>query len=58
MLNKTIKLNCEYIIYNNLIRKESKELFNINDNNLERIYLRHLIADYGIKRVKFILREK
>lgn len=58
MINNKIKLDCDYIISNNLTWKESKLLFNIQDPNLERVYVRYIIVEYGLKKAKFVLREK
>lgn len=55
MINNTIKLDCNYIINNNLTWEEAKKQFKIDSPNLERVYIRYLLVYYGTKRVRSLL---
>lgn len=38
--------------------KEAKEKYNLCDGNIQRVYIRYIIAKYGIKTAKILLKDE
>lgn len=53
--NSKIELDCDTIISLKLTWIEAKEMFNLNEGNIQKVYLRYIINKYGIKTAKLLL---
>lgn len=50
--------NCNNIISYDISWEKAKVLFDINNGDLERIYIRYIIEIYGIKKAKILLKDE
>nr|CAC08223.1 hypothetical protein [Schwanniomyces etchellsii] len=57
-LNDKVILDCQTIISHNMTWEEAKIRYNLNEGNIQRVYIRYLIILYGSKKVKLLLCDK
>jgi hypothetical protein len=54
---KKVKTDCEFIVSQQLTWEEAKIRFNLSEGNIQAIYLRYIIIEYGFKRAQIICKD-